>query len=39
VRDDFVFQAGQPEAVRSAYRKALGLTEAPDASSPIRPLN
>lgn len=40
VRDDFVFQAGQPEAVRSAYRKAMGLTEAPPDSSPeARPLN
>ena len=39
VRDDFVFQAGQPEAVRSAYRKAMGLTDAPDSSSEARPLN
>jgi hypothetical protein len=41
VRDDFVFQAGQPEAVRCAYRKAMGLTEAPGAhsESEARPLN
>ena len=38
VRDDFVFQAGQPEEIRAAYRKAMGL---PDAEGPPvdRPLN
>jgi 5,5'-dehydrodivanillate O-demethylase oxygenase subunit len=39
VRDDFVFQAGQPESVRSAYRKAMGLAAAPGGGSEDRPLN
>jgi 5,5'-dehydrodivanillate O-demethylase len=29
LRHDFVFQAGQPEEVRQAYRKAMGLEPAP----------
>jgi len=39
VRDDFVFQAGQPEAVRIAYRKAMGLTDDLGGGSEDRPLN
>jgi hypothetical protein len=39
VRDDFVFQAGQPEKVRGAYRKAMGLSDGPDLGSEARPLN
>jgi 5,5'-dehydrodivanillate O-demethylase len=32
-RDEFVFQAGQPEEVRRAYRRAMGLDAAPAAEA------
>jgi 5,5'-dehydrodivanillate O-demethylase len=41
VRDDFVFQAGQPDEVRRAYRRAMGVPEdaSPGGAAPRDRLN
>ena len=42
VRDDFVFQAGQPDEVRRAYRRAMGVPEdgaGPGGAAPRDRLN